>query len=1374
MNKALSLIENCLSTRDTILDLGYCNLRDGDLVPGTIIGSALAKCTHLTTLILSNGTRHWNLNETTVLITNGEYLYKGRPEIWKEGQPIPKTAPPINYFPIPDYRPPVEREIINGDENILSAVPEVVQELINLEELVCGGNNKNSWPIKSLQPIRGLKKLKTLVLSHNELEKVDCLECFPDLEKLDLSNNKIVSLITIQAHKRLKALDLSGNQLSNIGEINKFPFLQWLSLSANKLQTMDRVDELSLLQFLDLSGNLIATFKPFKGRSLLRVLNISDNLLNQLNEVGELPKLKYLYARENKMNNINGIKGFSQLQLLDLSHNMIHHLPEGFNTLTELRVLDLSNNAIQILKNITGLHQLKILNAANNLIFRINIEQPFESLEDLILNNNMLSSLSILPWCPKLQKLFVAENDIEWIIGVGAPSLRIIVLFNNKLSNLLFIKGCEQLTYLDVSNNQLSALEESGYYPKLQALFAEMNVIKGNVALQNYPSLINVDLSMNLINEIAGVTDLIALETICLNYNVIEKLGEWKNLPVLKRVSVQGNKIKLLPDGLCRLPELTDVNASQNEIINMPALGLFPKIQRLNLGMNKITVLKTFEGHPTLQQFSLSRNEITALPEFYSLLKLPELDLSYNPITTVNLFIRAIRKDKELEIKGELSGTLTVSWRGMRLLLNGHYFDVPRQILNDDSLSIKNWFIARDEGGFINLEAKCILFGNGETGKTALSHYLRTGDFYPVNNRTHGILIDSWKVEKNVWTEQFCVAVSDAIEVSEAPDMDEPFTFNIWDFGGQEFYHATHRLFMSSDVLYLVLWEKESDFQDEERGIFPKEYWVNNIQHYAAGSAVLLVQNRADKVFYVEADNCYKIGTYDQRNHESVGRFHLDMQLLKEGIFKRVSTLPHFGMYIPEVYQRIKGKLEKLKQPYISFSEFVDICRQQDKTDARIMSDRTQCESLLKYLDNIGSVVCFRHRERMRDSLMKDFVFTDPKWLTKVIYQILEKEKSEFDMVHVENVVAPYDLPAELWIKVMQNFGLIFEVRSKGGIHYIVPQYLPKECQNKSALELVLSCKNMVHAFTVSYPRFMPGSNFLRLISRYGSEHLEYLYWKKGLVFFKNGKTVFVECINNVNERKIRVSVQDLDGDVAVDVFETILDIDLSEDLEVSIDEVNYVQYSLLKRKVTGGHVEVDTAKGNTLATKDFNYLFKMEQTNLKKKIIKVFVSYSSKDAGIQELLIEGLRVHLSTRPGYEFQIWSDKAIDMGADWNGDIKENIRNADVAILLVSASFAASPYIRKEELAEFMEMMKGGQFLLLPVLVRSFDFMSFKELAGFQFFKAYYREYGFTSPTIRDKFMPFDVLAEDAKVENRWLNDYYKNLADMVERAVKGKF
>ncbi|RFM30966.1 leucine-rich repeat domain-containing protein [Chitinophaga silvisoli] len=1377
MSKALDLIEKCLATLDPVLDLGNCGLSDGDLDLYTPLGSALVRCSHLTRLILSNDSFHWNLDEPTVLITNGAYLYKSRPEFWKEGQPKPLKEPPISYFAIPDYRPRVEKEVLVRHSNIFDAIPDAVQLLFNLEELVCGGTRDQRWGINNLQPLRGLKKLKTLVLSNNEIDKIDCLDYFPDLEKLDLGNNRIVSLLAIQSHKRLKALDLSYNKLTNIGEISKFPFLQWLNVSSNQLQIMDRVDELPLLQHLDLSDNQIATFKTFKRNALLRVLNLSENQLSQLYEIGELPNLKYLYARRNKIHTITGIKSLQGLQLLDLSHNMMDHIPQGFNQLLELRVLDVSNNALQVLKHIDGMQRLTILNAANNLIKSIKLEQVLPALEDLILNNNRLSILSVFTWCPKLEKLFVAENDLEWVIGVGPSALKVLVLFKNKISNLLFIRGCEQLTYLDVSSNKISELEQSGHYPKLSSLFAEENAIAHALTLQHYPALVNVDLSMNLIERIELVADLPMLETIYLHYNSITELGEWRNLPCLKRIGVQCNEIRLLPVDWALLPALTDINASYNKIIEMPDLAGFPKLERCNLAVNSITVIKAFEPHPSLQQLSLSTNRIKVLPDLYSLLQFRELDLCHNLITTVNKFIRALRKDNDLEITGDRSGTLRVSRHGMNLLLNGAYFDVPRQILNDDSISIKNWFIARDEGGYINLEAKCILFGNGETGKTALSHYLRTGNFFPVNDRTHGIMIDTWKLGRNEWTDQFGTSIIkavDAHDMSDAPVRNESFTFNIWDFGGQEFYHATHRLFMSTDVLYLVLWEQESDYQDEERGIFPKEYWVDNIQHYAAGSAVLLVQNRADKVFYVEEDNCYKIGTYDKLNPESVSRYHLDMQLLKDGIFKRVSTLPHFGMYTPEVYQQIKEVLEYSRRHYISFEEYRSICVEADNTDGRIMEDVSQCESLLKYLDNIGSVVCFRHRERMKDELMRDYVFTRPRWLVGVIYQILEKGRAEFDLAHVEKVVAAYNLPAELWVKVMQNFGLIFEVVSKQGLRYIVPQYLPKECQDQRGLELVLSCKKMVHAFTVSYPRFMPGGNFLRLISHYGSAHLEYLFWKKGLVFFKDGKTVFVECVNNVDERKIRVSVQDLEVGVAMDVFDTILGIDWSEDVEVSIDEVNYVVVSLLKKKVMGGHLEVDATNGRTLATKDFNYLFNMEQLNLKEKTIRIFVSYSSRDRKLKEMLVNGLREHLVTRPGFNYEFWSDQAIDMGADWHGEIKENIRNSDVAILLVSASFAASPYIRKEELEEFLEKMKVGRFVMLPVLVRSFDFMSFRELAGFQFFKAYYREYGFTAPGDRDRFMAFDVLGEDGGMEDRWLNDYYKNLADGVERAVRGRF
>jgi GTPase SAR1 family protein len=37
---------------------------------------------------------------------------------------------------------------------------------------------------------------------------------------------------------------------------------------------------------------------------------------------------------------------------------------------------------------------------------------------------------------------------------------------------------------------------------------------------------------------------------------------------------------------------------------------------------------------------------------------------------------------------------------------------------------------------------------------------------------------------------------------------------NVWDFGGQEFYHATHRLFLSSNAVTLVLFDKTTNDQE--------------------------------------------------------------------------------------------------------------------------------------------------------------------------------------------------------------------------------------------------------------------------------------------------------------------------------------------------------------------------------------------------------------------------------------------------------------------------------------------------------------------------------------------------------------------------------
>lgn len=1373
----------CLANKETVLNLGNCGLCDDDLCITGEVGRLLAQCTHIKTLILSNYYYDWTLHEPPVLGFNARYIYHQRDTSWEKGFKTPRWREPIDYFHLPTFRPLAAIGAGRNTDNKLTTIPAVIACLPNLEILVCGGHKFKKWEIDSLEPLRGLDQLKTLILSNNAIKEADCLHWFPHLEKLDLSNNNITHLHKIAKHPCLEYLDLSNNQLSHAYEISKFPKLRWLSLSNNRLDTMDGVNALPLLQVLDLSTNNIADFRPFGRNIFLEKLNLANNLFRHLDHIGEIPRLKCLFARCNRIKQVKGLNNLRQLQVLDLSHNMIAQLPASFKGLKELEILDLSNNYLQELTNIFNLPKLRLVNASTNYIKHVNCLTDCPSLEELHLNNNRLSVLKALPYFKNLKKLFARENDIEEVRCKDNTQLSEVILSNNKLTSLAFASECENLAYLEADQNKISTL--TGHHPNLSVLYIAGNSISGELSLKDFPALQIADLSANNIQQLHGISGLLLLKSINLEYNIIEDIGSWQNLPALARINVRGNRIKELCLGF--LPALKTLEASRNKIATIPDIRLFPALERLILSCNRIYKFEKLEPHPSLSTFCLDQNNIAVIEEVNAVFNFKHLDLSANPLSRIIGLSTLLKEKPAIYIRRNENNGLEIKWSGRNVLLQSPSFSIPKEMAGDDPDSIKSWIIAMDEGGVVNTEIRMILLGNGETGKTALSYYYRNGRFYVKNDRTHGIYINKWEVELDKLPAELKMRLEKMLQQNikaEDGQQIKSIKINIWDFGGQEFYHATHRLFMSKDVLYLILWNKENASPKESRKKkkeedLPVDYWMKNVQHYAPGSLKLLVQNKADNEYAVDNDTSFKICRYDENVPESVLQYTLDMKTLKEGILKKVATLPNFARYIPKVYDDIKVVIENLDRKFISFAEYEEICRKTDHSAPKVMSDAAQRDTLLKYMDNVGTVICFRYHDPVQEECMKDYIFTDPKWLVKMIYDILGDDEQQFvfDRAHVVQKVAAYKLSADLWIQIMKNAGLIFEVISIDGPRYIIPQYLPETCKDQTAYAFSLFKKKMHHSFTLRYPNFMPVSIFLRLISYYGSEHVHHLYWRKGLVFFRNDKTVLVTC--NVEQGVIRVSVQDNDYSVVREVLERIYDLDPVEGLELSIDEACFVLLSTLKKKLAGGKLEIDATNGETLSIADFKYLFRNPGMDIQKVVqakrkIRIFVSYSSKDALLEELLVENLKDQLSAKTGAEIEFLRDKDIGMGADWKAVIGENIRKADAAIVLVSAAYLSSPFIRKEELGKFLKRATADGFLILPVLMRNCDYRAFEELSGLQFFQAYYNEYGYNAPVYRNKFMPFDALAENERTTNNVLNDYFKNLADKIFSAVSSNY
>jgi hypothetical protein len=101
---------------------------------------------------------------------------------------------------------------------------------------------------------------------------------------------------------------------------------------------------------------------------------------------------------------------------------------------------------------------------------------------------------------------------------------------------------------------------------------------------------------------------------------------------------------------------------------------------------------------------------------------------------------------------------------------------------------------------------------------------------------------------------------------------------------------------------------------------------------------------------------------------------------------------------------------------------------------------------------------------------------------------------------------------------------------------------------------------------------------------------------------------------------------------------------------------------------------------------------------------LNVFISYSHKD----EAFKEALDTHLTMlKRSDKIATWNDRAILAGTEWDNEIKQQLANAHIIVLLVSASFLASDYIWKEELNHAMQRHNNGTARIIPVFIKACD-------------------------------------------------------------------
>ncbi|MBO5486108.1 MAG: hypothetical protein J5988_04150 [Eubacterium sp.] len=212
-----------------------------------------------------------------------------------------------------------------------------------------------------------------LELEYNSATSVKGIEYFPNLEKLDCSEN-IIEKLDVSKLKNLKELRCAKN---DIGKLNLKSNLKltYLDCEKNKLKKLDVSKNKNLL-LLYCGENKLKDIDLSKNKKL-KFLAIDENRLTKLN-LQKQKNLQELYCEGTNLKELN-LKYNKKITTLDCRNNKIEKLDLAH--LSKLDYLHCSNNKLRKL-DLRNNKLIRRLYCKNNNLVSGNLHVSFTQLED--------------------------------------------------------------------------------------------------------------------------------------------------------------------------------------------------------------------------------------------------------------------------------------------------------------------------------------------------------------------------------------------------------------------------------------------------------------------------------------------------------------------------------------------------------------------------------------------------------------------------------------------------------------------------------------------------------------------------------------------------------------------------------------------------------------------------------------------------------------------------------------------------------------------------------------------------------------------------------------------------------------------------------
>lgn len=702
----------------------------------------------------------------------------------------------------------------------------------------------------------------------------------------------------------------------------------------------------------------------------------------------------------------------------------------------------------------------------------------------------------------------------------------------------LFVNG-------DKAQRLLKLLQDmdSGYEPTIEERqwlnqigfveFHDMGLTELPESIVQIPKLQMLNLGQNQLSKLPEVIQhLTNLDRLYIERNPLKELPNWlRDCSQLRELAIGDIGLTELPEWLQRLSNLQFLSIGGNPLEELPDwLVDFQNLKRLSLNGLNLTSLPTWlQRLSNLVALDIGDNPLKELPDWLvefkhlQLLELDSLSLAELPESLLRLQLPFFT-DRKAYFDNDFKG---ICLEGTQLSIQPvSIFDQSRdksRKRRESRRLIEDYFACPKVP---IREAKVIFLGEGKVGKTytiqRLLHNCKNG-VYPTEE-THGILIEELHPVKD----------------------GETYTVRVWDFGGQDIMHETHRCFLTDRTCYVVMVDTRKNQQTAEA-----RRWLRTIQNIAPKAPVRLLVNQINgsqnlnldysalkKEFenLVGVEYCSSLTASDEEFRAKV-----EQPILEEAL-----RLDSCKMYLPESWEKVRQSLLNMKNTvdengkpnyYIDRQTFHRLCDENG-----VPADEGLRTWLLTWFNDLG--VCFSYHLEDGKERATDYKILDPMWLTSAVYKIIwGKEQNDDGLIDLSEIYTILKVPGSERLKQSgipcidgvtydeQECGYVLDIMRMFRISYQADkdkEFMPTLCKPDSKLEPIPENPIQHAAYKFEYS-FLPESVVHRLMIYCYQNLRPGKRWRKGfwLECGTQGLSAVIRTVgNDENELQIDVYAQ--------------------------------------------------------------------------------------------------------------------------------------------------------------------------------------------------------------------------------------------------------